>query len=334
MKINLLFAIFILFAMFLTGCNNDANSRQEISSPAKAGNQNGARYERTVIIATGDMSGVYFPLGQALAQLFEKYNRAASGTQVTHASIENRKLVSEKKAELGFSTVDVLEVGAKKKANQNNLRALTGLYANFLQIVATKKSGIQTINDLAGKRVSLGTSGSGTKIMAERTLEAAGLSKVPMAKQYLSFSQSADALGNGTIDAAFFSSGLPNPEILSVSRQMPITLVPVPEPIVNRLQQEYGFYFTSEIPQETYEGQKNNITTLSVKNVLLTYKSLSNREAYDLVKTLYEHLDELQQVHPTVKNMHISEAEQGIPLPFHPGAIRYFKEKGITAKNE
>ncbi|MGG5253579.1 TAXI family TRAP transporter solute-binding subunit [Neobacillus sp. SM06] len=331
MKIKLLFALTALFTLTLNGCNA-ANSRQEISSPANTTIQKNVRFERTVIIATGDMSGVYFPLGQALAQLFEMYDGAASGTQVTHASIQNMKLVSEKKADLGFSTVDVLQMG--NKIEQRNLQALTGLYANFLQVIATKKSGIHSIADLAGKRVSLGTSGSGTKIMAERTLEAAGLTNVPMAKHYLSFSQSADALVNGTIDAAFFSSGLPNPEILSLSNQIPLTFVPISEQVVNRLQQKYGFYEHNQIPQETYTAQQEIIPTLSVKNVLLINKTLSTNEGYELVKTLYEHIDELQQIHPAVKTMPMSEAVKGIPLPFHPGARKFFKEKGLVVKNE
>lgn len=344
MKRNLLLAAAIILSIVLQGCTA-AGSRQEVASPAthseniNAGNKDQMLIQqRTVIIATGDMSGVYFPLGQALAHLFEKYDGAASGTQVTHASIQNMRLVSQKKAELGFSTVDVLETGnttkPAKTKSYKNLRALTGLYPNFLQIIALKKSGIRTIEDLAGKRVSLGTEGSGTKIMAERTLQAAGLQNVQMVRQYLSFSQSADALENGSIDAAFFSSGLPNPEILSLSKHIPITLVPVSEEIVDRLHQEFGFYLKDLIPQGTYHGQIESMKTLSVKNVLLTYKTLSEKEAYELIKTLYEHVDELKQVHSAAENISISDAGKGIPLEFHPGALKYLKEKGIAIDKE
>ena len=209
------------------------------------------------------------------------------------------------------------------------LRALTGLYSNYVHIVTTKKSGIISLKDLAGKRISVGTNDSGTKLIAERTLLAAGINSNEIKKNYLSFSQSADALRNGTIDAAFFSSGLPNPEIELLASDIPIKLVPVPTKIVNQLYKQFGFYTAESIPPETYRGLNENINTIKVKNVLLTYRDLPKEEAYELVNTFYQHLSELKQIHPAARAIHPKEAEKGIPLDFHPGAIDYFIEHDI-----
>ncbi|MFK9094841.1 TAXI family TRAP transporter solute-binding subunit [Bacillus salipaludis] len=335
MKIRTLFTGAMIFA-FLAGCNME-NGRQEIPSPATVYSHQELQPSMTndvLIIATGDMSGVYFSLGQAMADMYEKSNGMASGTQVTNASFQNIKLVSQKNAELGFATADALGLLEKQKLKgenpQETLRALTGLYSNYIQIVTTEESGIQSFMDLTGKRISVGSIDSGTKLIAERTLLAAGLSSNKIKKFTLSFSQSADALRNGNIDAAFFVSGVPNPEITSLSTEMPIKLIPIPDEIVNRLQDQFGYYSDAVIPWKTYQGQQKDISTFSIKNVLLTNKDMSKKEAYNLVKTLYEHLSDLEKIHPAAGDIKLSEARIGVPIKFHPGAEKYFAEHGVN----
>lgn len=256
-----------------------------------------------------------------MADLFRKYNGRASGTQVTHASIQNTKLVSQKQAELGFSTVDVLALPETKK---REILALTGLYSNFIHIVTTDRD-IHTLEDLRGKRVSIGTVESGTKLMSERILKAANLASNEMDVSTLSFTQSADALRNGTIDVAFFSSGLPNPVISELASEMKISLVPIPKQIAKSLHEEYEFYTPDEISGQTYHGIEST-PTLAVKNVLFTYPDLPKQEAYQIVKTLYEHLPESQNDRPEAREINLSEATAGIPIDFHPGAKQFFKE--------
>ncbi|WP_168733914.1 TAXI family TRAP transporter solute-binding subunit [Metabacillus sediminilitoris] len=277
--------------------------------------------QTTLVIATGDMSGVYFPLGKAIADLNQKYNGKASGTQVTNASIQNTKLVSQKQTELGFSTVDVLALPEIKKSE---ILALTGLYSNFIHIVTTE-SDIHNLEDLRGKRVSIGTVGSGTKLMSERILKAANLASYEMDLSTLSFTQSADALRNGTIDVAFFSSGLPNPVIAELASEMELSLVPIPKQIAESLHEEFGFYTLDEISGQTYKGMEST-PTLAVKNVLLTYPDLPKQEAYQIVKTLYDHLPELQNAHPEALEINLAETNLGVPIDFHPGAKQFFEE--------
>lgn len=322
MKTGTLIKILVLLIFLLIGC---MKVKQELfptgvqTVPPPSEELTGR--QTPLVIATGDMSGVYFPLGEAMADLFQKYNGKATGTQVTNASIQNTKLVSQKQAELGFSTVDALALPETKK---RKILALTGLYSNFIHIVTTE-SDIHTLEDLRGKRVSIGTVGSGTKLMAERILKAANLASYEMDLSTLSFTQSADALRNGTIDVAFFSSGLPNPVISELASKMKISLIPIPKPIAKSLHEEFGFYTPDEISGQTYAGIKRT-PTLAVKNVLFTYPDLPKQEAYQIVKTLYEHLPESQNAQPEAREINLSEATTGIPIDFHPGAKQFFKE--------
>ena len=322
LKTGTLLKILVLLLFFLIGCITVSRELfptgvQTVPPPSEelTGRQT------PLVIATGDMSGVYFPLGEVMAELFRKYNGKAAGTQVTHASIQNTKLVSQKQAELGFSTVDVLALPETKK---REILALTGLYSNYIQIVTTK-SDIHTLEDLRGKRVSIGTDGSGTKLMSERILKAANLASYEMDLSTLSFTQSADALRNGTIDAAFFSSGLPNPVISELASEMKISLVPIPKQMAKSLHEEFEFYTLDEISGQTYDGIKRT-PTLAVKNVLFTYPDLPKQEAYQIVKTLYEHISESKNAYPEAKEINLSEATAGIPIDFHPGAKQFFKE--------
>lgn len=324
LKLGTILSIVIVLNILLFGCTNSNREQStktvhQIPAPSKKL----ANVDSTLLIATGDMSGVYFLLGKALANLYKKYTDAATGTQVTKASIHNTNLVSKKRAEIGFSTVDVLTLPETKKLK---LRALTGLYSNFIQIVTTKKSNIHSLWDLRNKRVSVGTVGSGTKLMSERVLKAANLVKNEMDISYLSFTQSADALRTGTIDAAFFSSGLPNPEIYDLAAEMDITLISIPKQVADVLHHQYEFYDQDQISAQTYKGMAENIETISVKNVLLTYADMPDQTVYQLVKTFYKYLPELKKVHPAVLSIHPEDAMQGIPLQFHPGALQYFKE--------
>lgn len=326
-KRQLFTGILFLF-MMLAGCTA-VNEKQEIPSPAAEHPQSehsSSQDSDVLIIATGDMSGVYFSLGQAIAAIYEKYNGIASAVQVTNASFQNTRLVSQKKADIGFATLDVLSE-MEKDHSVDHLRVLTGLYSNYIHIVALKHSGITSLKDLEGKRISVGPDGSGTKLTAGRVLSAFGLNDKKVEKHFLTFSQSVDALKNGTIDAAFIFSGLPNPEIATLASQMPITLIPVPREVVSNLHKEHGYYSVKMIPQDTYEGMKESVQTISVKNVLLVHKDLPEKQAYQLVKTLYSHLPELQKIHPAARDIIGTEAKAENPIDFHPGAKKYFQKK-------
>ncbi|MGG4268260.1 TAXI family TRAP transporter solute-binding subunit [Peribacillus simplex] len=330
MKNGALFIKVAVLCCFMAGCSF-MNEQQEISKPAtliqkQLISKGHDLKNRLLIIATGDMSGVYYSLGQRLSNMYEKYNGAVSGTQVTHASIENTELVSRHRAEIGFTSVDVLDL---PETDKSKLRALTALYSNYVQIVTTKQTDIDSLEDLVGKRISVCTTGSGTRLIAERILLETNLPLDQLNLSYLSFSQSAEALQNGTIDAAFFSSGIPNNEIAFTSKQTELTFIPISEAIIERLQEKYGVYTSNEIPSGTYKGMEKSVQTISIKNVLVTYDEMSDQHAYYLVKTLYQHLPELQHTHPAASDISIEEATKQVPLDFHSGAMKFFSEQGI-----
>lgn len=331
MEKRLLFTGFLFIFLILAGCTA-VEEKQEIPSPALVhplseypSNQG----KDVLVIATGDMSGVYYSLGQAIAAIYEKHDGVATAAQVTNASFQNIELISKKEADLGFATVDVLSEMEEDDSIQN-LKVLTELYSNYIHIVTLKHSGITSFKDLEGKRISVGPDGSGTKLTAERTLSIFGLDGNKVEKQFLTFTQSADALRNGTIDAAFFSSGLPNPEIATLASQMPISLIPIPEAMVSNLNKEFGIYTIKEIPMGTYEGMDESIQTISVKNVLLTHKDLSEKQAYQLVSSLDTHLPELQKTHSAAQDIPVAEAKVEFPVDYHPGAKKYFQKKETT----
>ncbi|MGM9925571.1 MAG: TAXI family TRAP transporter solute-binding subunit [Bacillus sp. (in: firmicutes)] len=321
----------LLFTVFMAGCASGA-SNQEIPSIANNSLQGMPSSEDepfnddVLIIATGDMSGVYFPIGQALAGIYERKKGVAVGTRVTDASVENMALVGRKQADIGFSTADVLDAAEQ---DISRLRALTGFYPNYMQVVTTKESGIYSLADLKGKRISTGKEGSGTKIMAERVLRAAGLAKQDTYTYNMSFSQAADALRNGAIDAAFFSSGLPNPEITELAMEIPITLLPISGEVADRLVGEFNVYTNGRIPQDLYAGNTKPVESITVPNVLLAHQDITDSEAYQLVESLYSNLPELQDIHPAVKTIKLTDAMDDIPVEYHPGALLYFKKQGF-----
>ena len=250
MKTGTLLKILVLIIILTIGCiklKQDFFTSEVQNVPPPL--EELTRSQSPLVIAAGDLSGLYFPLGQAMGDLFQKYNGKVTGTQVTNASVHNTKLVSQKQAELGFSTVDVLALPETKELD---LLALAELYPNFIHIVTTDKD-IQTLEDFRGKRVSVGAVGSGTKLMSERILKAANLASYDMDVSTLSFTKSADALRNGTIDVAFFSTGLPNPVIEELSSEMDISLIPIPKQMAEKLHEKFEFYTLDEINGEIYK---------------------------------------------------------------------------------
>lgn len=316
--------LWVAIIFLLSGCSNTHSEIRSSYDPYKAPSEELAVGKKSIVLATGDVSGVYYPLGTGLMTILEEYNKAAFGTRVTNASIQNAKLVSSNEVELGISMADVLY---SDELSQKHLNVLTNLYRNYMQIVTSDPS-IESLSDLKGKRVSLGAEGSGTRFTAERLLDAAGLSQETMDISYLSFTQSAAGMNNGTIDVAFLSSGLPNPVIEQLLEEENLTLVKVDEETSKRLNRQYEGYEWQEIPSYTYEGITEPTPTVTVQNVLYANEELSNELAYHILKGIYEHLDEWAVYHPAVANMTVEEAATNIAIPLHPGAKQYINEVG------
>jgi TRAP transporter TAXI family solute receptor len=288
-------------------------------------------------IATGTTGGVYFPLGGGLASLISKNLPGVTATaEVTPASVDNIRLLAAKRADLAFVLADTAHDAIKGeeafRGNPVPIRTLSPLYNNFNHLVTVDGTGINTIGDLRGKRVSVGPPGSGTEVTALRILEAAGFNpERDIHRERLSPAASADAIKDRKIDAFFWSGGLPTAAVLDLAASpgVRIRLVPL-DTVLAAMQRKWGnLYFRSVIQKEFYLGLPADLPTVGVANLMISHRDFDAELAYQITKLLFEKRPELALVHKEAANITTIGAAGRSPLPFHPGAIRYFKERGI-----
>jgi len=293
-----------------------------------------ARAEQFINILTGGTSGVYYPLGVAISKIFsEKMQGVRPSVQSTKASVENLNLIQQGKGEIAFTLGDSLadaakgveEAGFKKPLDQ--LRGVAGIYANYIQVVAAKDSGIKTLADLKGKRLSVGAPKSGTELNARAILKAAGIDYKDLGKvEYLPFGESVELIKNRQLDATLQSAGLGVASIRDLANSVPITVVEIPPAIVDKVGAPY---VKVAIPKGTYEGQTEDVPAAAVKNYLVTNAKLPDDVVYGMAKSIFESLPDLQAAHAAAKAIKLDTALEGMPVPLHPGAAKYFKEKGV-----
>lgn len=294
-----------------------------------------AQSAQFVNILTGGQSGVYYPLGVALSQIYNKYIPDAKSTaQVTKASAENMNLLEAGRAELAFALADTVadaytgNAEAGFKAPLTKLRGLSGTYNNYIQIVANADSGIKTLADLKGKRISVGAARSGTELNARAVLKAAGLTYDDFEKvEYLPFGESVELMKNRQLDVTLQSAGLGVSSIRDLATSVKIVVVAIPPEVVAKIGN--AAYLDAVIPANTYEGQTEDTPTTAVPNFLVTQSGVSDDLAYQMTKVLYEHLDTLASTHNAAKAIKLENALKGMPVPLHPGAERYYKEVGL-----
>jgi len=288
-------------------------------------------------IVTGGTGGVYFPLGGGLAQLISRHIPGVQATaEVTPASVDNMRLIGAKRADVAFTLADTAFDAFKGLAAFNGnpipIMSLTPLYNNINQLVTIEGTGVSTIADVKGKRVSVGSPGSGTEVTALRILEAAGIDpERDIRKERLGVAESADALRDRKIEAFFWSGGLPTAGVLDLASTpgIRIRLVPL-DTTLAALQRKYGnLYFRAIVLKEIYPGMPSNAATVGVANLLVVHRDFSADLAYQITKLIYERRADLAQVHKEAANITVTGVAGRSPVPFHPGAIRYFRERGI-----
>src|SRR6202022_4580252 len=292
-----------------------------------------AHAQQFINVLTGGTSGVYYPLGVAIGKIYsDKIPGVKTQVQATKASVENLVLLQQGRGEIAFTLGDSLkaawegdeEAGFKSKIDK--LRTIGAIYPNYIQIVATADSGIKTLADLRGKSLSVGAPKSGTELNS-RAILAAGLSYKDIGKvEYLPFAESIDLMKNRQLDATLQSAGLGVASLKDLSTSTDITVVSVPKEVVDKI----GPPFVSVlIPANTYSGQDKDVPTAAVINYLVTSSAVSDDLAYQMTKLVFESLPELANSHAAGKEIKLETAATGSPVPLHPGAIRYYKEKGL-----
>lgn len=290
--------------------------------------------QQFITILTGGTSGVYYPLGVALSKIYGDALPSAKVTvQSTKASAENLNLLQGGRGEvalaLGDSVSDawngVEEAGFKAKVDK--LRGIAGTYNNYIQIVASADSGIRTLADLKGKRVSVGAARSGTELNARAIFKGAGMSYEDLGKvEYLPFGESVELIKNRQLDATLQSAGLGVASIRDLANSISIVVVPVPGEVVAKVGD--AAYQPSVIPANTYQGQSEDVPTATIRNILVTHTGLSDDAVYTITKAMFENLDQMVAAHAAARAIQLEGAAAGLPLPLHPGAERYYREVG------
>jgi len=286
-------------------------------------------------ILTGGTSGVYYPLGVGLSKIYgEKIKGSKVQVQATKASVENLNLIQSGKGEIAFVLGDSVKYGwqgneeAGFASKLDNLRGIAGIYPNFVHIVAAKGSNIKTIADLKGKKVSVGAPKSGTELQARAILKAAGMSYKDLGSvDYSPFGQSVELIKNRQLDATIQSAGLGVSSIKDLANSVDIVVVEIPESLIAKLGAPY---VSATIPAGTYKGADSDVKTAGIVNFLITSKKVSTDTVYQMTKNIFENLPELVATHAAAKNIDIKTALTGMPVPLHPGAKKYYQEKGLV----
>ncbi|KIZ36374.1 MULTISPECIES: TAXI family TRAP transporter solute-binding subunit [Rhodopseudomonas] len=293
-----------------------------------------AKAQQFINVLTGGTSGVYYPLGVAIAKIYsDKIPNVKTQVQATKASVENLNLLQQGRGEIAFTLGDSLkaawngdaEAGFKSKLGK--LRVIGAIYPNYIQIVATADSGVKTIADLKGKSISVGAPKSGTELNSRAIFQASGLDYKDFGKvEYLPFAESVDLMKNRQLAATLQSAGLGVASLKDLSNSTEINVVAVPKDVVDKIGPPF---VAATIPAGTYKGQDEDVPTAAVVNYLVTSTAVSDDLAYQMTKLIYESLPELASAHAAGKGIKLETAATGSPVPLHPGAIRYYKEKGL-----
>ncbi len=297
-----------------------------------------AAQQRTLSIATGGTGGVYYPLGGGLANILTKALPGVQATaEVTGGSVDNLKLIGSGQAELAFTMVDATRDAYKGedkvKGNKVDVRALAVLYPNRMHVVSVEGRGVEKMADLKGKRVSTGSPGSATEVMAFRVIEAAGLDKdKDMRRERLGVAESVNAIKDGKIDAFFWVGGLPTAAVTDLGATPGVKIKMIDHAdLFEKMNQKYGnLYAPDVIKAGTYPGQDkdNHITT--VWNIMITGAKMPEQLAYDIVKTTFDKKADWVAIHREASELKLENQSVGKSgVPFHPGAIKYFTEQGV-----
>ena len=297
-----------------------------------------AQEKINISIGTGGTGGVYYPLGGGIANVLSKYVPGMEATaEVTGGSVDNLKLIGTGKPYIGLAMADASQdalLGAGKfKGGKLPVRTLMVLYTNHMHVVTVEGTGINSIKDLKGKRVSTGSPGSATEVMAFRVIEAAGLNPLKdMTRERLGVAESVNAVKDKKLDAFFWVGGLPTAAVtdLAATPGTKIKLIDHAD-LVPTMNKKYdNLYVEDAIPKGTYSGQMADNKQASVANILVANANMSDQVAYNIVKTIFDKRADLITVHRAAEEFKLeNQKASGSPLPFHPGAIKYFKEKGI-----
>jgi TRAP transporter TAXI family solute receptor len=309
----------------LTGCK-DKNAPAGNSAPG---------HQSRLTIATAGTTGVLYAYGGALASVISKYVPGTTMTaQATGGSVENLKLLANKQVDLSTATADVAYdayynfKSSKYFKEKVEVRALFNMYGEPLHIVTRAESSVKGVSDLKGKRVVVGSPGSGTEMKARVMLHTMGIEYEDIVPQFLSFAEGTEALKDKTVDAAMLAVFYPAPAVVELSMHNAIRLIPLSDSEIDKMVKGSPVFMKATIPGHIYKGVDKDTQTVSVSCMVVCRADMSDEMAYNIVKTVFEHKDELNIMHSAFKEATLAKATDTV-IPLHPGAIKYYKEKGV-----
>lgn len=283
---------------------------------------------------TGGTGGTYYPLGGAIAKIVSDETGIKTDALSSNASADNIIALNDGEAEIAFTQTDVAAyaidgINNFKDKKTEGIQALGSLYPETVQIITTEKSGIKTVNDLKGKKVSVGAPGSGTYVSAEQILEVYGLNMKDIRAQHLDFGESVGGIQDGNIDAAFITAGTPTGAVEQLTATAKVNVLPIDGEEAKKLIDKYPFYGVDTIKEGTY-GLANDVESVAVLAMLVVQKDLPEDAVYNITKAIYENLDKI--AHAKAKEISLDKALDGIGFDLHPGAKKYYEEKGLEVK--
>ena len=308
-------ALVICTAFVLAGCSKNA--------------------KKDYILATGGTGGTYYPFGGAIANIWNtKIENMNVTAQATGASAENLRLINKGEAEYAIVQNDVMDYAYNGKdlfagEKLENIMTIGTLYPEVVQIAVSKDSGIKSVADFRGKRISVGDAGSGVEFNAKQILEGYGLTFDDIKKSNLSFKESAEGIQNGTLDGCFVTAGVPNAALQELAFSAGLVLVPVDSVAAEKICKKYNYYTVTSIPGGTYKGTDSDTAALAIKATLAVNAKLDEEIVYQMTKALFENLDSLAAAHAKGKEVSAKAAVTGVAVPFHPDAKKYFTEIGL-----
>lgn len=286
-------------------------------------------------LATGGTSGVYFPLGGAIGNVIgnKSDGKMSVTAQATGASGENMRLVEAGEVDFAIVQNDVADAAFNGNAPFKNklgeVRALGRLYPEYLHVVASKDSGIKKLEDFKGKKISVGARGSGNEVNCRQIFDFYGLNYKNLEPIFLPYGETADQFKDRQLDGFIFTIGTPNPAIQDITTTQEVTFVPLDDAKADAAIAKFPYLVKDSIPAGTYKGQTAAVPTLSVQAMLVVNKDMPDDVAYNLTKLLYENTDAIAKAHNKGSEIKLQNAADGVTIPFHPGAEKYLKEKGI-----
>jgi hypothetical protein len=288
-----------------------------------------------ISIATGGTGGVYYPYGGGVAEIWTKYVPGVEAVaEVTGASVENIRLVNRGESLTGEAMNDAVyqayNAEGRFEGKPQKILAMFQMYPHHFHIVALKDSGVKTIYDVKGKGVSVGAPGSGTEFKTNLVFKALGISYDDFKVHRLSFTETANALKDGTIDVGLWDVAAPTSSIMDLATTRDIKLIPFSQEDLDKVCGMYPFYSPFELAAGIYKGQDYPVKNPSVWNTVICNADMSEDMVYNLVKAVFEHKDYLEKIHPFAKFTTPENTVKASPIPLHPGAVKYFKEIGVT----